>query len=291
MTYGNRSYHRGRGSNNQRNYTQQKGFHHAPLNTTKQYKKEGTIISGLPDAIFIRNKYQTELDNAHASVVNMVHYVEEGNNKLKEAFNKAESLKRNIQARETERQRLYESLGNLLNKETNFEEGMWKNTLDKTKVKSVTVKQKFKDTDIDEIRYDAMNDFLQRYPEYASKSTFKTINENIKLKEKEIREEKSYFNKSVSDYNYLLSQVEKHTVKAEDKIAFYHKILDEGQKKLSECRYVKSIYYKLATEETKAKVNLDTLQHRIEQFTHTLDLIKSEFTNAQRKSFEEMKYE
>jgi hypothetical protein len=270
---------------------EKKGFKHAPMNQTEQIVKKGTRISGLPDAIFLRNKYQTELDNAHTSVVNMVHYCEEDNRKLKEAFNKAESLKRNIQAHDTERERLYDSLGNLLNKETDFEKGMWKNTLDKNKVKSITVKQKFKDTDIDEIRYDAMNDYLRQYPEYTSKSTFKTILFDIKYKEREIREEKSNFNKSVSEYNYLLSNVEKSLRKAEDKIVAYHKILDEGQKKLGECKYINSIFYRMATEETKAKVTLDTLQHRMEQFTHTLDIIKSEFANAQRRLFEEMKYE
>jgi len=268
-----------------------KGFKHAPMNQTEQIVKKGTRISGMPDAIFLRNKYQTELDNAHASVVNMVHYCEEDNRKLKEAFNKAESLKRNIQAHETERERSYDSLGNLLNKETDFEEGMWKNTLDKNKVKSINVKQKFKDTGIDEIRYDAMNDYLRQYPEYTSKSTFKTILFDIRCKEREIREEKSNFNKSVSEYNYLLSNVEKSLRKAEDKIVAYHKILDEGQKKLGECKYINSIFYRMATEENKAKVTLDTLQHRMEQFTHTLDIIKSEFANAQRRLFEEMKYE
>jgi hypothetical protein len=277
--------------NQERRTEEKKGFRKAPMNQTEQIVKKGTRISGMPDAIFLRNKYQTELDNAHASVVNMVHYSEEDNRKLKEAFNKAESLKRNIQAHETERERSYNSLGNLLNKETDFEKGMWKNTLDKNKVKAITVKQKFKDTDIDEIRYDAMNDYLRQYPEYTSKSTFKTILFDIRYKEKEIREEKSNFNKSVSEYNYLLSNVEKSLRKAEDKIVAYHKVLDEGQKKLGECKYINSIFYRMATEENKAKVTLDTLKHRMEQFIHTLDIIKSEFANAQRRLFEEMKYE
>jgi len=289
MSYRKRHYRRER-----RNYKQReehKGFHIAQHNKTPQIPAKGTRISGLPDAIFLRNRYQTELDNSHASVVNMVHYVEEDSRKVKEAFNKAESCKRNIQAHETERVQLYNSLENLLNKETNFEEGMWKDTLEKMKVKSVTVKQKFKDTDIDEIRYDAMNDYLRKYPEYTSKSTFKTILDNIKYKEKEIREEKSLFNKMVADYNYLLSKVETGIKKAEDNISIYHKILGEGQKKLCDSRYVNSMFYKLASEETKAKVTIDTLQHRIDKFTNTLNLIKSEFADTKRKSFVEMSYE
>lgn len=270
---------------------EKKAFKHAPLNKTTQIETEGSRISGLPDAIFLRNKYQTEIDNAHASVVNLVHSCEEDNRKLQEAFNTAESLKRTIQAHETERKRSYESLGTLLNTETDFEESMGKDTSDKNKGRSITVKQKFKDTDIDEIRYDAMHEYLRQYPEYTSKSIFKTILFDIRLKEKEIREEKGDFNKSVPEYNYLLSNVEKSLRQAEDTIVAYHKILDEGQKKVGECKYLHSIFYRMAKEETKAKINLDISHHRMEQFTHTLDIIKSELTTAQRKSFEEMKNE
>jgi len=294
MSYRHSHHRRGRRDHGRGDYIQgneKKDFHRAPINVTPQIPKKGTIVSGLPDAIFLRNKYQTELDNAHASVVNSVHYAEADSRMVKEAFNKAESCKRNIQAHETERVQLYTSLENLLNKETNFEEGMWKETLEKMKVRSVTVKQKFKDTDIDEIRYDAMNNFLSKYPEYTSKSTFKTLLDNIRYKEKEIREQKSFFNKMVADYNCILSKVETGIKRAEDNISIYHKILEEGQKKLSETRYVNSVFYRLASEQTKAKVTLDTLQHRIDKFTNTLNLIKSEFADTKRKSFVEMSYE
>ncbi len=265
-------------------------FKKAPHGTTRQVPTSGTIISGKPDAIFLRNKYQTELDNAHASIVNMVHYIEDENKELKEVYNRAQGLKRDIEAHEKERANLYDSLGNLLNKETDFEKKMWETTQKGRKVKSVTIKQKFKDSDIEEMRYDSMLEYLKQYPEYASKSTFKKITEKIDEKEREIRFAKKSYHYAVSRYNHLLSLFEKNLTKADDKFVAYDKVLQEGEKKLSETRYRKSMFYKLASEKTKAEVNLDTLQHRVEQFRHTLDIIKREHSQNKSREFVEMEY-
>ena len=46
----------------------------------------------------------------------------------------------------------------------------------------------------------------------------------------------------------------------------------------------------MASEETKSKVRLDTLRHRIEQFSNTLDLLKEGVAKASKQSFVEMEY-
>jgi hypothetical protein len=265
-------------------------FRRANFNTTHQISEKGSIISGRPDAIFIRNKYQTELDNSWSAIVNMIHHVETRNKELKDVFNNAQSLKQDIGVHESERAELYENLGNVLNKETNFEKDMWQKTMKGRKVKSLTIKQKFKDSDIDEMRYDSMMDYLKQYPEYTSKSTFKKILDKIDQKEAEIRDAKKSYNKSVSHYNSLLSAFEVYIQKCEDKFAVYHKFLKEGEEKLAKTRYRKSIFYKLATEKTKAETNLDTLTHRPEQFMNTLKILKREHSETKGKSFKEMEY-
>lgn len=261
-----------------------------PFNTTKQIPEKGNIISGRKDAIFLRNKYQTELDNAHASIVNMVHRIEESNARLKEQYNYAQSVKRNIEAHEEERNSLYETLENLLKRETDFESKMWKDTQKGRKVKSVTIKQKFNESDIDEMKYDSMLEYLKQYPEYASKASFRKIIDKIEEKEREIRREKQQYNQSVSKYNYFLSLFEKDIQKSEDKFAAYDKILSEAKKKIGETRYIKSVFYKFASEKTKAEVNVDMLHHRVEQFKNTLNIIKSELSENKRRKFVEMNY-
>jgi hypothetical protein len=267
------------------------GFERIPFNTTKTIQPKGSnLLTGRPDAIFLRNKYQKELDNAWASVVNMVHYVEEESQKLRDAYSRAQGLKQDIKAHEAERSDLYESLGNLLTKETNFEDKMWQTTQKGRKVKSVTVKQNIKESDVDEMRFDSMMDYIKQYPEYSSKSSFKKILDKIDQKEGEIRQAKKMYNDAVSKYNYYLSFFEKHIQKAEDKFVAYDNLLKEGKDKLDNCRYRKSMFYKMASEEVKAEVNLDIINHRVDQFKNTLEILKGEFVQNQRKTFVEMEY-
>jgi len=77
------------------------GFKRAPYFTTRKVEGEDSLtgkITGRSDAVFIRNKYQTELDNAHAAIVNMVHRTENNLATLKGAYDNSQRLKKNIEA-------------------------------------------------------------------------------------------------------------------------------------------------------------------------------------------------
>jgi hypothetical protein len=267
-----------------------RGYRRVPLDTTETVNEKGSRLTGSDDAIFLRNRFQKELDNAHASVVNHVHFVEEKGAKTKVLFNDAQRLKRDIEVHLSERNSLYESLGNLLNKETSFEKEMWKTTQDGNKITSLNIKQKFKESDVDEMRFDSMMDYLKQYPTYASKPSFKTILDQIREKEKDIRYKKENYNKTVSLYNTELLGFEKDIRKAEDKFNAYEVIFKEGKEKLDNCRYKNGFFFKLASEKTKAKVTLDTLTHRIDQFKNTLEIMKKEYSQNSGKTFVEMEY-
>ncbi len=266
------------------------GYKQAPFNTTKLIKSKGNPLTGSNDAIFLRNKYQPELDNAHASIVNQVHYLEEKTSEVKEVYHTAKGLKKNIDAHLAERNDLYETLGNLLNKETNHEFDMWRTTQENRKVTQVNIKQKFSDSDVDEMKFDSMLEYLKQYPTYASKSSFKDILDKIKEKEREVRKAQENYNTMVSDYNYRISVLDKEILKAEDKFSAYDNIMKNGTEKLVNCRYHKGIFYKLASESRKAEVNLDTLQHRTEQFRNTLNLLKSQYEQYKGDMLIEMSY-
>jgi len=249
----------------------------------------GGTISGRNDAIFLKNKYQAELEVAWDAIRNIVNSLEQKNTEIKALGSKIPAIKKNIEAHLKEREDLYTNLGNLLNKETKFEEGMWKTTLKGRKVKSITLKQKFTDSDV-ESHYDSMLEYLKQYPEYASKSTFKKITDKIEQKEAEIREAKEKFNEVVSDYNHKLSNFEKDIKRAEDKFKVYNDLKKEATDKLKNARYNKSALNKLRSEQAKAETNLDLLHHRVEQFENTLSIIKSEHSEISRKKLKEAEF-
>ena len=185
---------------------------------------------------------------------------------------------------------MYTNLSNVLTKETDFEDKMWKTTQVGRKVKSITVKQKFKDSDVDEMRYDSMLEYLKQYPEYASKSTFKKILEKIEQKESEIRRETEKYNNLISEYNFRLNNFEKDIKKAEDKFDAYGKIKKEAEEKLKSARYNKSILNRFRSEQAKSEANLDLLHHRVDQFENTLSIIKSEHSQNKRKMFVDLEH-
>lgn len=243
-------------------------------------------ISGFNDAVFLRNTYQVELDNAYEAIVKMVHYLEKESKRLKGYHNATPAIKKNIESHQQERHDLYTALGNLLNSETNFEKEMWKTTQESQNISTIHIKQKFTDSDVDEMRYNSMLQYLKRYPRYASKSTYSELQQKIEEKERGILREKKRYTEAVSNFNFNLSLFQKNIQKAEDKFIAYYRILDEGTNKLKGCRYNNSIFCQYASEKTKAMVNLNTLSHRVEQFRNTLILIKEEILKYQEKPVE-----
>lgn len=271
-------------------------FERAPFNTTQHTPEKG-ILSGRRDTAFLRNKYQTELDNANSAIVNMVHFCEEENDQLKNALNKAESLKATISAHEKEREQAYTALGNLLNKETDFEKfmhkettGMYKEVSKNQKAEDIKIKQRNIASD-NEFRFASMMKYIEKYPEYQSKSSFKSLLDKIDGKERELRHAKEEYNTAVAKYHEKLQAFKIYIQKAQDKIAAYHKIFKEGHEKIEGTRYKKGIIYKYFTSERKkSEVTLDATNHRIEQFENTLKIIAEELSHYQGRKFTELEY-
>lgn len=268
-----------------------------PINHTKKVKGEDSFlgkISGRSDAVFLRNKYQTELDNAHAAIVNHVHYLEDKMKELKGAFDNAQRLKKNIEAHLEERKTLYENLENLLTNEKGHEKEMWfetlKSRIQEMKDKNITVFPKLKDSDVESLNIGSTLDHPKQYPDSKIKDRYEKILKDIEWKEREIRKERESYNGAVSSYNYFLTPFEKNIQKAEDKFVAYDKIFKEGEKRLSECRYSGSLFQKFSSEKANDEISLDTLSHRAEQFRNTLDIIKRNLSQYETRKFVEMQY-
>lgn len=273
------------------------GFKHVPHNSTRKVKGEDDIlgkISGRSDMVYLRNKYQTELDNAHAAIVNMVHFIESDMVKLKNAYNDSQRLKKNVEAHLEERKMLYESLDNLLSNEKGHEKDMWFETLKsriaEVKDRNVTVLQKNKDTDIDSMSIGSTLDYPKHYPDSKIKDRYQKILTDIEYKEREIRKEREKYYSEVSSYNHFLTYFEKHIQKAEAKFSAYDTILKEGTEKIHESRYHGGILYKLSSEKSKDEININTLSHRVDQFRDTLEIIKKDLSQYQSKKFVELEY-
>lgn len=140
---------------------------------------------------------------------------------------------------------------------------------------------------VDEVRFNAMQDYLDKYPEYASKSSFKKILEEISKIESGIKETKKKYNEQVSIILRELAYFPRVIMEAEDKIKRFNDTLKEATEKLKNMRYLKSIFYKLSSEREKMKVNIHTLYYRVEEYEKTIKKLKEEVEKTKRQGLEE----
>ncbi len=235
-------------------------------------------LTGIDDMIFIRDRYQSLLDNNYLKANKTIEYLKQVSDNAKERQKIAESLKKNIDAHMKEKDRAHTNLQNLLNKEEKYEDKMLDKTLKGMKAKGrVTLKQKMKDVDIDTMQYGSVEQYKRLYPHYG-KEIFEKIGE-VNKKDKEIREVQEAYNKEASNYNYQLEIADKNILAVKDIFRVYETKKRQGDAELKACPYYNSIFYKkLASIKEKTLLNLDTTKHDIEGLEHQLSKIEKTFS-------------
>jgi len=238
-------------------------------------------ITGRKDAIYLKERYQNKLNEQHGVMKHKRDFFYKMNHKLKGALGEIQRLASDMEADNEERSDLFSSLQNMLTKETDFEVKMLKTSQKGKKIKSLTINQKFKDSEIEEARFDSMMDYLQKYPKYASKSSFNEILDQIKRVEQDIKKTKKELNKAVADALKEISYFPRNLIEFRDQVKRYEKLLNEGTQKIKNCRYVKSVLFKVLTEEGQQKILLDTINHHHSQFVNTIDRMEKEVKEAE----------
>jgi len=263
-------------------------FKQASFNTTKQLLG-GNILTGSRDAVFLRNKYQTELNNAHAALVNMLHHVEDDERlKITKFVYEAEKLESDILAHTAERENLYSSLDELLEKELGQEYSMFKM---KPQGASVTAEKLGASVHIGgglggtNISNAASIRYLEKYPELQTKASFSTILHKIQDKEREIRQATEKCNQEIAWFKSTIPWLESDLAKCTDKLAVYRSLLSEWEKERKSCRYFQSTWFRLLPADKKAELLPDTITHRVDQFTHSLDMFQQELITYKNHRF------
>jgi hypothetical protein len=240
-------------------------------------------LTGKKDAIFIKEEYQKALDHVHEEVKSKVKWLQGMNHKLKDNQAAIQKYKQHIKADEEEREELYRSLTNLLMTELEHEGKMFKELKKRSSKTKTIIKPKIKDSDVEEFKINSSEEFQNNYPKYASKSSFKNILCNISEIENGIKQTKKKYNRAVSEVMRELSYWPKNIMQAEDLIKRFKEQLKEAKHKLTNMRYLNSIFYKLSSEKEKQKVNLHTLYYRMEELENTVKKLKEEVTSAEKE--------
>lgn len=247
-----------------------KHFAHIKFDTTKQIETGGFLsrLTGKNDLIFLRNRWQTEIDNAWAALMNMAHYLETCDDSVETIirFNSLAKLRGEIQDANVKRERMYANVFKYIQKDQEYSERMWKIHQDMYKSSPTNTGNYSKSRHNINITHGEIKKYVSVYPQIEIKNDIQMI----KDLENSIAKKKSEYRENVAILRDYFEQFKLELIKCESKYTTYNKLLDEGKSQLGGNRFEGSIFYNIMTAEQKQELKIDTIKHRVDQVEQTL---------------------
>lgn len=251
-----------------------KHFQHIKYNETLQVQESGIIgrLTGRNDAVYIRNRWQTEIDNSWAALMNMTHYLETCHDSIETIcrFNDIARMRGEIQDVNVKRERLYSNVFKYIQQDQAYSERMWTIHQDMYKSQSSNssnYSRSFKNVNV---THEEIKKYVSMYP----KIEVKNDTQMIKDIEDHAEYKKSEYRKNVALLRDYFEQFKIEIIKCESKLSVYIKIKSEGIEQLKMSNYKGSLFHSLLSAQKKQELEIDTLKHRIEQVEHIISHYK-----------------
>ena len=182
------------------------------------------------------------------------------------------------------------SLGNLLNKNTSHEKQMWDTTQNNRNIKGLKIKQKFKDSDVDEIRFNSMMEYIKQYPEMQAQKTVDKLVENVKAKRDDIVSASKTYRQAIKEANVYLNIAKSKLQESEDELAAFESMKKEGEQKVNEAQdkgLINKILNKTKTAAEKQSTRLVFYEYdrKIDVSKNQLKLIKERMKEYEARMF------
>lgn len=249
-------------------------FKHIPSNTTK-YTPMGGIFSkmtGKNDLIYTRNRWQRELDNAWAALMNMAHYVE-GSYDYKQTVIRSNAIAKcrgEVDDEKKRNEKLYQEVFKCIEKDQAYQERMWKIHQDMYKTSN-------NNTNVSTSRYNVnvtreeMKRYVSHYPTTQTSNDIQLI----KDMEKKLRDKRNEFRQNVSTLRDFFEQFKLELGKLESKYKAYMTIKEDGINALKSCGYNGSFFNRFDSAESKQLMSIDSVSHRLDQVEGTIKHFQS----------------
>jgi len=242
------------------------------------------------DAVYWKKTIQEELDKRWSAFDSSTEKLVEDFNRFKEHYVGIPEQEGVLTSYKKEWAESLTSLGNLLNKNTTHEQQMWDTTQRAMKVESMKVAQKFKDSDVDEIRFNNMREYIRQYPELQAQSTISRLMNDVNQKRAEIIEEETKYRGVIKESNLYLNTARNKLQKVQDELEAFEAMRKEGEEKVNSAqgkgiiRKIQNIR-KTAAEKESTKLNFFEYDRKINASKNQLHLIKEDLTKYEERSF------
>ena len=209
---------------------------------------------------------------------------------------KIPGIEKNVKTVEKEWAESLKSLGNLINKKTTHEKGMWETTQKARLAKGINVKQKFHKSDVDEMNFNSMMDYIKQYPELQSTKDIDKGTQAIQDKRNSVISAQKELDEAKIKYNFLLNTFESLSERAESYISEFEKMIPEAEEKVNKSRYnMKTGINKLnilATDFEKEATRLSLLPYKgkLQDRKVSLKRVQSKLSLFTRKKWENVEH-
>jgi len=245
------------------------GFKHIPANTTELIPKGGVFakITGKNDLIYTRNRWQQELDNSWAALMNMAHFLEDSQSYIQTVVRSdaIAAYRGQVDDEKKKNDKQYQEVFKCIEKDQAYQERMWKihQEMHKNNSKSMNVS-----TSLDNINItkEEMKEYVQHYPTVQTSHDIKLI----KDMEEKLCIRRNEFRQNVSSLRDYFEQFKLELNKLESKYTAYINVKVEGEKALSLCSYTGSFFNRFDSAETRQMMRIDCIHHRVEQVEGTI---------------------
>ncbi len=261
-----------------------------PVTFRNRKEQVGLIerITGRSSAIYTKRRYEDKLKELWSTFDKTMDGVSDQSSKLKKAYTNVPKLKKNVETNREEWHETLTNLGNLVNKLTEHEKGMWTETQKSRKVKGLKVHQKFKDSDVDEIRFNNMMDYIKQYPELQAKSAITEAAVSVNQKREKVINAQAELDGTIAEYNYLLNTFEDLTDSADSGLKSFEELVKEAEVKVNKSPYnTNRLVHIGQTAYEREATLLDLLEYRggLENRKIALKRVRDELSEYKRKKF------
>ena len=242
------------------------------------------------DPVYWKRTIQTELDTRWTTFDNSSEKLALDFEKFNRQAVEITEAENNMESTRREWAESLTSLGNLLNKNTTHEKGMWDVTQNNKHNRSMKIKQKFIRTGIDEMNFNSMMDYIKQYPELQAQRTIEKMIGDVKEKRDEVIAADKRYAEIKKEANTYLNIAKNKLQEVEDELASFEKMKIEGEQKVNDAQF-KGLKNKLLnwnkTEAEKQSTRLDMFKYdrKIDVSRNQLKLIRQRIEKYEDRTF------
>ncbi len=250
-------------------------------------------LTGRPSAIYLKKRYEDKLNEIWKEFDNTMEKIESQNTKFDEFDTTISGLRQTLQTAKEEWGKSLTSLENLLMKTMRHEWDMWSKTQESRKMRVQKNAPRLKYSDIDEMNFNSMTDFIEKYPGLQSQKNVEKATDAVGEKRKEVIGSQKELDKAISERNLIVSTFEKLTQKAEDNLSTFEELINEAEEKVNKSGYNTSkIRNPLATQYERDATKLELLPYtgKLKERKSILKRVQGQHSKYQRKEFVDMEH-